>query len=71
MTFTGPVVVERINGREIRSLADVVTAFDSNQERFDRLEFESAGTESLEREKAAQAHAEILKQYAIARDRSL
>jgi hypothetical protein len=71
MTFTGPVVVERINGREIQSLEDVVTAFDSNRDRFDRLEFENAGTEALEREKAAQAHAEILKQYAIARDRNL
>jgi hypothetical protein len=71
MTFTGPTVVERINGREIKSLDDVVVAFESNQDRYHRLEFESAGTESIEREKAAQAHAEILRQYAIARDRNL
>ncbi len=72
MTFTGPVVVERINGREIRSLGDVVTAFDSNEDRFDRLEFERrAGRSPSTGTRPKQAHAEILKQYAIAHDRNL
>jgi S1-C subfamily serine protease len=72
MTFAGPMVVERVNGREIRSLRDVVAALDGNQERFHRLEFEGAsGLEVLERALATEAHAQILKQYAIARDRSL
>ncbi len=72
MTFTGPVVVTRINGREIGSLSDVVTALDAGEDRFHRLEFEgAAGIEALERAKTAQAHAQILKQYAIDRDRNL
>jgi hypothetical protein len=50
----------------------VVTALDGNQERFHRLEFEGAsGIEVLERALATEAHAQILEQYAIARDRSL
>jgi len=72
MTFSGPVVVQNINGREINELRDVVTALDENKERFHRLQFEGAsGIEALDREKAAEAHAQILKQYAIARDRNL
>jgi hypothetical protein len=70
--FSGPVAVDKINGVPIRSLSDVVSAFEGNKERFHRLEFEdSAGIEVLDRDKAAAAHAEILKQYAIPRDRNL
>jgi S1-C subfamily serine protease len=72
VTFSGPVVVERINGVTLKGLGDVVTALAGNHERFHRLEFEgSAGIEAMGREKADAAHPEILKQYAIARDRSL
>jgi S1-C subfamily serine protease len=72
MTFTGPVVVTRINGREIQSLEDVVASLDANTEQYHRLEFEGAsGIEAIERAKAAEAHAEILRQYAIDRDRNL
>jgi hypothetical protein len=67
-----PLGVERINGRTIRSLADVVEAFGSNHGPFHRIEFEGdGGIEALDREKAEAAHPEILKQYAIAHDRRL
>ncbi len=72
LTFAGPVAVDKINGIAIRSLSDVVSALEGNHERFHRLEFEGAtGIEALDREKADAAHAEILKQYAIRRDRNL
>jgi len=72
MTFNAPVVVERINGVTLRGLADVVTAFAGNKEQFHRLEFEgTAGIEALDRAKAEAAHPQILRQYAIPRDRSL
>jgi S1-C subfamily serine protease len=67
-----PIGVERINGRPVRSLADVLEAFASNHERFHRLEFEGdGGIEALDREKADAAQAEILRQYAIPSDRRL
>jgi S1-C subfamily serine protease len=72
MSVTLPVGVEKINGRPIRSLADVVEAFASNRERFHRIQFEGdGGIEALDREKAEAAHPEILKQYAIPHDRKL
>jgi S1-C subfamily serine protease len=72
LTFNGPVVVERINGVTLRGLADVISAFASNQERFHRLEFEgTAGIEALDRDRAEAAHPQILRQYAIPRDRNL
>jgi hypothetical protein len=70
MAVNPPVGVERINGRPVHSLADVVEAFASNRGRFHRIEFEGdAGIEALDREKAEAAQPEILKQYAIAHDR--
>ena len=72
MALTLPVAVEKINGRPIRSLADVVEAFGSNHDRFHG--WSSRGTaaiEALDREKADAAHPEILKQYAIPHDRRL
>ncbi|MCG6923468.1 MAG: trypsin-like peptidase domain-containing protein [Acidobacteria bacterium] len=72
MTFNGPVAVEAINGLPIRSLEDVVEAFNSGEGRFDEIAFEGdAGIEALDREKARAAHEEILQQYAITRDRKL
>ena len=70
MSLTLPVGVERINGREIRSLADVSQAFAANTDRFHTIEFEGdGGIEALDRAKADAAHPEILKQYAIPHDR--
>jgi S1-C subfamily serine protease len=70
MSLTLPVGVERINGREIRSLADVSQAFAANTDRFHTIEFEGdGGIETLDRAKADAAHPEILRQYAISHDR--
>ena len=64
------VGVERINGREIRSLADVSQAFAANTGRFHTIELEGdGGIEALDRAKADAAHPEILRQYAIPHDR--
>jgi S1-C subfamily serine protease len=72
MALSTPVGVERINGREIRSLADVAQAFAANAGRFHTIELEGdGGIEALDREKAEAAHPEILKQYAIPYDRRL
>jgi S1-C subfamily serine protease len=72
MAMNLPLGVERINGRPIRSLADVVEAFGSNRGHFHRIEFEGdGGVEALDREKAEAAHPEILRQYAIPHDRKL
>jgi S1-C subfamily serine protease len=72
MALDPPVAVDRINGREIHSLADVVAAFSSNHGRFHTIELEGdAGIEALDREKADAANPEILRQYAIPHDRHL
>ena len=72
MALNPPVAVDKINGRPIRSLQDVVDAFATNSGRFHLLEFEgTAGIEALDREKADAAQAEILRQYAIPHDRKL
>jgi S1-C subfamily serine protease len=70
MALNVPAAVEEINGRPVRSLADVVEAFGANHDRFHRLAFErDGGIEALDREKAEAAHPEILRQYAITHDR--
>jgi len=72
MGFNGPVAVEAINGRPIRSLEDVVAAFEEGEGRYDEIVFEGvAGIEALDRNEAAAAHEEILQQYAISHDRKL
>jgi S1-C subfamily serine protease len=72
MALSLPVAVDTINGRPVRSLADVVEAFGSNRDRFHRLVFEGdGGIEALDREAAEAAHPEILSQYAIPHDRRL
>jgi S1-C subfamily serine protease len=72
MSLNAPVGVETINGREIRSLSDVVAAFASNHGRFHEIRFEGqAGIEALDREQAEAAHPQILKQYAIPSDHRL
>jgi S1-C subfamily serine protease len=70
MSLGGPVGVEAINGRKIRSLGDVTQAFAENKERFHTIELEGdGGIEALDRERAEAAHPEILRQYAIPSDR--
>jgi hypothetical protein len=72
MSLGGPVGVEAINGRKIRSLEDVTKAFADNKERFHTIELEGdGGIEALDRARAEAAHPEILRQYAIPSDRRL
>ena len=72
MSVNPPLAVDKINGRLIRSLQDVVDAFATNKGRFHLIEFEGeAGVEALDRERAEAAQAEILRQYAIPHDRKL
>jgi hypothetical protein len=72
MTFSGPVAVERINGRPLQGLDDVLVALAAGDGRFQTLEFEgAAGLEAIDRAMAEAAHAEILKQYGISQDRNL
>ncbi len=69
MALATPAGVESINGRKIRSLADVSQAFASNAARFHTIELEGdSGIEALDRARADLAHPEILKQYAIPSD---
>ena len=65
LTFSGPVVVESINGVTLRGLADVVDGLRAGQERFHGWSSKGrGGIEALDRAKADAAHPEILKQYA-------
>ena len=71
MTFPGPVAVARINGVAITVLADVPGALAAGGGSFLTIEYEgSAGFEALDRAQAEAAHAEILKQYGIPKDRN-
>jgi len=72
MTFPGPAAVARINGVELHGLADVPSALAAGGGRFLTLEYEGAsGFEALERAQAEAAHAEILRQYGIPKDKNL
>jgi S1-C subfamily serine protease len=72
MSVNPPLAVDKINGRPVRTLQDVVDAFAANRGRFHLIEFEGeAGLEALDRERADAAQAEILRQYAIPHDRKL
>ena len=72
MTFPGPVAVARINGVELAGLADVPRALAAGGGRFLTVEYEgSAGFEAMDRAQAEAAHAEILKQYGIPKDKNL
>jgi S1-C subfamily serine protease len=72
MAMSPPQAVDEINGRPVRSLADVVGALAGNRERFHLFRFErDGGLEALDRERAEAAHPQILEQYAIPRDRRL
>ncbi len=72
MAVNPPIGVAAINGRAIRSLADVRAAFAENHGRYHEIRFEGeAGIEALDREQAEAAHPQILRQYAIPSDHRL
>jgi S1-C subfamily serine protease len=72
LKVTGHAVVDRINGVRIARLEDAVLAFESGTNTHDVLEFlPNRSIETLNRQAAAIAHAEILKTYGISTDRRL
>ena len=72
MAWYRNVVVDRVNGREVREIRDVVEAFESNRDRFHVLEYLHQGRLGvLDREAADRANAEILERYGIPEDRRL
>ena len=64
-------LVDEINGKRIESLADLIEAFDSNDKPQHLIKFASGSIESLDKEKANQAHKDILNTYGIPTDRRL
>jgi hypothetical protein len=72
MTWSSQAVVERVNDRPIRSLADLVEALESNRDPFHVFEFAYFGRfEVMRREAADRAHPEILERFGILGDRRL
>ncbi len=66
------LIAERVNGREIRRLEDVIEATEANRERFHEFEWAYYGRFGvLEREAAARAHPEVLERYGVSADRRL
>ena len=65
-------VLERVNGKEIQDLNDLVRAIESSQERFLVFEFSGSGHFSvLDREAAQAANQTILTTYGVSKDRNL
>jgi len=72
MAWTGPLIVNRVNGRAIQSLQELADSLAANQGRFQTFEYEPInGIEILDRAKADAAQKEILEQYGITSDRNL
>ncbi|MEM8885775.1 MAG: trypsin-like peptidase domain-containing protein [Planctomycetota bacterium] len=70
-TWAEDYVVERINGKRIAQLSDVVDAFDANTEKYHTIQFERrASRVVLDREQTAQRSPEILRRYRVPADRS-
>jgi S1-C subfamily serine protease len=72
MAFYKNLVVEKINGRSIDRLEDLIEAIETNEEDFHVLEFGYFGRFSvIDRKKSEEAHKDILKKYGIKVDRRL
>jgi S1-C subfamily serine protease len=72
LAFVRNVVVDEVNGKKIRSLADVVAAFEAESGPRHVITFQGFGErEVLGREEAARAHAQILRTYNVSADRRL
>ncbi|HWX19300.1 MAG TPA: trypsin-like peptidase domain-containing protein [Candidatus Binatia bacterium] len=68
----GRAFVDKINGVRIENLEDVIRAFETNTNGFDRVEFlPHHSFECLERSEVAAANPRILKTYGVASDRRL
>ena len=64
-------LVDEINGKRIESLKDLIEAFESNDKPQHLIKFASGTIESLDKEKASQAHKDILNTYGVPTDRRL
>ncbi len=72
MSWFKNLIVEKVNGRAINGLEDLVEAIETNRGRFHLFEFAYHGRFGvMDREQADKAHDEILEQYAIPQDRRL
>ncbi|MDP6893648.1 MAG: serine protease, partial [Verrucomicrobiota bacterium] len=64
-------MIDKINGKRIESLEDLIDAFKNNDKNQHLIKFGSGTIESLDTEKANQAHKDILETYSIPSDRRL
>ena len=65
-------IIESVNGKPIHTLPELVAAFEENQADQHVIQFEQGNRITvLDRKKADAAHEEILRQYAIPKDRRL
>ena len=72
MAWHRDLVVDRVNGKTIGSLEELVEAVESNQEEFHLFEFAYFNRFGvMRREEADRAHQEILDRYGVPRDRRL
>jgi len=72
MAWSKGLVVDRVDGRAIRDLFDLVAALDEDAGPFHVIEFAySHRFAVLDREEALRSHAEILELYGVSRDRRL
>jgi hypothetical protein len=68
----GRAFVDRINGVRIDRLEDLVKAFETSTNAYDKIEFlPHDGFETLERAEVAKANSRILETYGVAQDRRL
>ncbi len=65
------LLVQKVNGKPITNLGDLVSVIESSPGPFQVLEFESGIVHVLDADKVADANAVILRQYGIPRDRRL
>ncbi|MEQ1507014.1 MAG: hypothetical protein ABMB14_32600, partial [Myxococcota bacterium] len=71
MAWYQNMAVERVNGRDITGLADLIDALATNVDRFQVIEFSNNRLAVLDRAEAEHANPEILERYGVARDRNL
>ena len=72
LAFHENLVVERVNGRDIRSLEDVIEAIETQRDRFHVFEWAYYGRLGvLDREAADRAHPQVLERYGVTADRRL
>ena len=72
MAFYKNLVVEKVNGRSIDRLEDLIDAIETNEEDFHVLEFGYFSRFNvIDRKKSEEAHKDILKKYGVTMDRRL